>query len=119
MLRIFAVLFGIGFIFAGVAGFLPGFMTDGLLFGYFEVDTMHNFVHIASGVIAIMASTSSKYTRLYFQLFGIVYGLVAILGFWRDGDVFVMHVNFADNILHTVIAVVSLYLGFAVKNKQA
>jgi len=119
MLRIMAILFGIFFIFAGVAGFLPTFTTDDLLFGYFQVDSMHNIVHIASGVLAIMASTSFKYTRWYFQIFGIIYAIVAIVGFWRGGDLFFMTVNFADNILHTVIGVVALYLGFFVERDHA
>ena len=67
MIRILAVLFGIAFIFGGVAGFMPAFMTNGALFGIFEVDSMHNIVHIASGVIAIMCATSYKYSKLYFN----------------------------------------------------
>lgn len=121
MLRILAVIFGIGFIFAGVAGFLPSFMPNGLLLGYFEVDTMHNLVHIVSGVIAIMAATSGKYARLYFQLFGIIYAIVTIVGFVRNGDLsfIMMHVNMADNFLHLVISIVALYLGFFFKKREA
>jgi hypothetical protein len=112
MIRFIAVLFGIAFIFAGVAGFMPAFTTNGALLGVFEVDSMHNLVHIVSGVIAIMAATSLKATRLYFIIFGIIYTIVAILGFWRNGDLIMMHVNMADNILHIVIGVVSLFLGY-------
>lgn len=119
MLRALAVIFGIVFIFAGVAGFLPDFTQDGLLFGFFQVDSMHNIAHIATGVIAIMAATSFNFTKLFFQIFGIIYAVVAIVGFWRGGDLFIMNVNFADNILHTVIGVVMLYLGFFVKKQQA
>lgn len=117
MLRIMAIIFGIAFIFGGVAGFLPTFMHDGLLFGFFEVNFMHNVFHIASGVIAIMCATSYKYSRLYFQIFGVVYGIIAIVGFIRNGDFsfMMMHMNMADNILHTVIAIVALYLGFSAK----
>ena len=114
MLRFFAVLFGIIFIFIGVAGFLPSFNPNGLLFGYFEVNFIHNMVHLASGVVAIMAATSFRTSVLYFQIFGVIYGLVAILGFALHGDLsfMMMHVNTADNILHVLISLVSLYLGF-------
>jgi len=111
MVRLIAVLFGIGFIFVGVAGFLPTFSKEGLLFGIFEVDSLHNIVHLVSGVIAIMAATSYRFTKIYFTVFGLIYTIVAIVGFWRNGDLFVMHVNMADNILHIVIGVISLYLG--------
>lgn len=116
MVRVFAILFGIALIFAGVAGYLPNFMTDGLLFGYFEVDSTHNIVHLATGVIAIMAATNVKYAKLFFKVFGLVYLVIAALGYWRDGDLFMMHVNMADNILHLVIGIVACYLGFFVKS---
>lgn len=119
MLRALAILFGIAFIFAGVAGFMPDFTTNGTLFGIFQVDTLHSIAHTATGVIAIMAATNYKFTKLFFQIFGIIYAVVAILGFWRGGDLFITTVNFADNLLHTVIGVVMLYLGFFVKKQQA
>ena len=119
MLRIIAILFGIGFIFAGVAGFLPTFIKDGLLFGYFEVNNVHNMVHMVTGVLAIMASTSYRFTKLFFKLFGLIYTVVAIWGFWNNGDLYVMHVNMADNILHIVVGVVSIYLGFSPSKSQA
>jgi hypothetical protein len=117
MLRIIAILFGIGFIFVGVAGLLPQFNQEGLLFGYFEVDLIHNIVHIVSGVIAIMAATSHNFAKLFFQIFGVLYAIVAIAGFALNGDLIMMHVNMADNILHAVIAVVALYIGFTSKKQ--
>jgi hypothetical protein len=111
MIRFIAVLFGIGFIFAGVAGFMPAFMINGALFGIFEVNDMHNMVHIVSGVIAIMAATSYKFTKWYFLIFGTVYAIVGILGFARGGDLYMMHVNTADNFLHVGIGAVALLLG--------
>ncbi len=118
MIRLIAILFGIGFIFVGVAGFFPALTQNGLLFGIFEVNQMHNLVYIVSGVIAIIASTNYRVTKMYFLLFGLIYTIVAILGFWRNGDLFMMHVNLADNILHLGIGVVSLYLGLY-KSKRA
>jgi uncharacterized membrane protein HdeD (DUF308 family) len=111
MIRFIAVLFGIAFIFAGVAGFMPAFTTNDALFGMFEVNTMHNVVHIVSGVIAIMAATSYKYTKWYFVIFGVVYVAVAIVGFINGGDLYIMHANTPDNFLHLGIGVVSLLLG--------
>lgn len=121
MTRVFAIIFGIAFIFAGVAGFFSTFMTNGQLFGLFEVDFMHNIIHIISGVIAIMASTSIKYSKWYFRLLGIIYATIALLGFWYSGDFYMlhMHMNFADNLLHVGIALVALYLGFFMRKKRA
>lgn len=114
--RIFAVIFGIIFIGIGILGFLPSFTTDNMLFDIFEVNSMHNIVHIITGVIAIMAATRLSYTKLFFQIFGVIYAIVAIVGFWRSGDIFgIMQVNLADNLLHLVVAAISLYVGFAIK----
>lgn len=109
MIRFIAVVFGIAFIFAGVAGFLPVFTVNNALFGIFAVDTMHNLVHIVSGVIAIMAATSFKWTKLYFLIFGIVYTLVAVIGFAR-GSLLMMELNTADNFLHLGIGLACLFL---------
>jgi len=118
MTRFFAVVFGIAFIFAGVAGFLPMFNQDGMLFGYFMVNGIHNVVHITSGVIAIMTATSYRYARLYFQIFGLIYVIVAIIGFWNDGDLYLMQVNQADNLLHIVIGVLALLIGFSQRTES-
>jgi uncharacterized membrane protein HdeD (DUF308 family) len=95
---------------------LAGFFVDGTLL-YFEVDTVHNIVHLLSGVVAIAAASSGEhYSRLYLIVFGIVYGIVAILGFVQGGDILGMfHANDADNYLHTAIAVVCLGVGFGGK----
>lgn len=112
MLRAFAVLLGIAFIFAGVAGNMPMFIQNGLLFGYIEVDSMHNLIHLITGVMAIMAATRYSLTKLFFKLLGLVYSILGVYGFWSNGDLIITHTNFNGNVLHLVIGVISLYLGF-------
>lgn len=117
MVRILAVLFGIAFIFAGVAGYgvLPQFVENGLLLGYFEVNSLHNLIHIVTGVIAIMAATSFRLSKLFFIVFGLIYAVAAGLGFWLHGDLYMTHFNMADNYLHAVIAIIALLIGFSAK----
>ncbi len=107
--------FGIVFLLIGILGFIPGVTQEGgLLLGIFSVDTMHNVVHLLSGVIAVWTALSSaKAAQMYFRIFGIVYALVTVIGFIQ-GDSFLgmMAINTADNILHLVIAVVALWLGY-------
>lgn len=121
MLRIIAILFGIGFIFVGFSGFLPQFTTDGLLYGYFKVNFVHNFVFLVCGILAIMSATRYQYAKLFFQVIGIIFAVLAIAGFVLRGDLnfILMQTNFADNILHTCIAFMALYLGFAPKKFSA
>lgn len=117
LLRILAIIFGIAFIFVGVAGFIPVFVTDHLLFYWFEISVVHNIVHLVIGVLAIMSATSPYYARLFFKVLGIVYILSAIIGFWHGQIVFV-HVNTADSVACLVIGVAAIILGFFVATAE-
>jgi hypothetical protein len=110
-----AIVFGIILIAVGVLGFVPAVTPNGLLLGIFEVDKMHNFVHLSTGIIALIAASKTSYAKLFFQVFGVVYAAITVAGFVRSGDLWMMHVNMADNYLHLVIAVIALYFGFVVK----
>jgi hypothetical protein len=115
MLRNAAKVFGVVLLLIGVLGFVPGLTDDNHLLGIFHVDFLHNLVHLATGAAALMAArTSEAASRKYFQVFGVVYGLVTLLGFMSgDKDVLgVMANNMADNLLHLGITVLSLVLGF-------
>lgn len=115
MLKALAILSGIIFLALGVLGFVPSANPNGLLLGYFAVNTAHNFVHLLTGVIALFVGLSSEIASLwFFRIFGIVYALVAAHGFIH-GDEPILGVianNQADTWLHTGIAAVSLLLGF-------
>lgn len=120
-LKRIAMIWGAIFVLIGILGFIPGvttFMPDeehGMLFGLFAVDTLHNFIHIATGIAAIACGMASEAaSRTYFKVFGIIYGIVALLGFvyGRMPLMGMMANNVADALLHTVIAVAALALGF-------
>ncbi|TSC59041.1 MAG: hypothetical protein Greene041619_222 [Candidatus Peregrinibacteria bacterium Greene0416_19] len=103
-------IFGAVLTLVGVAGFV---MASPLL-GLFEVGTVHNVIHILSGVVALgAAATSYQYARLYLVGFGLVYGVVTVLGFLNGTSVLgVFGVNQADNFLHLAIAALCLGVGF-------
>lgn len=116
MIQKLAWIFGAVFVLVGVLGFVPALTPDGYLLGIFEVDTLHNVIHLLSGVLALGAAWTGVYARLYFQVFGVVYGVVAVVGFLQGGSVLgLFPVNAADHLLHLVIAAVALYAGFAMK----
>lgn len=122
MLKSAAVLFGIVFLVVGVLGFVPGVTNDHMLLGIFHVNAAHNVVHLLSGAVALWAGlTSTAYARTYFRVFGLVYALVAVLGFVvKDGMLLgLISNNMADTWLHVAIAVAALALGFLVKDEAA
>lgn len=121
-LKRIAVIFGILFVAGGLLGFVPALNPDGKLLGLFAVNAVHNVVHLATGVVALIVGfASDKGSRIFFQVFGVVYALVAVLGF-INGDRPLLGMvanNLADVWLHAAIALISLYLGFMMKADQA
>ena len=114
MIKKLAIVFGVVFVAIGVLGFIPGVTTaDGKLLGIFQVSTLHNIIHLLSGIAALIAASDAVYSRLYFRVFGVVYALVAIIG-WLQGNTVLglIDVNFADNILHTVLAIAISAIGY-------
>lgn len=119
MLQKIAYIVGFVMVALGVLGFVPSASPGGLLLGLFQVDTLHNIVHLVTGLLALTAASSivpEFTTRRFFQIFGVIYGIVALLGLFQPGPVLgMMANNTADTVLHIVIALVSLYLGFVYK----
>jgi hypothetical protein len=115
MLKPAAIIFGIFFLVAGIGGFVSSLAPDGMLFGIFMVGPVHNCIHLASGAVALLcAFAGAGAAGKYFQIFGIVYLLVALIGFVYGNSPLLGMVehNQADIWLHIGIAAVSLFLGF-------
>jgi hypothetical protein len=107
LVKMVTKLLGIALLLAGIVGFF----VDGTLL-VFEVDAVHNVVHIVTGLVALVAAGTYSYARLFLIVFGIIYGLVAILGF-MSGDVLgLFSVNMEDNYLHGAISLLCLVTGF-------
>lgn len=111
MTRFLAILFGIYFIFLGVVGFLPNFNQGNLLFGYFSISVFHNLFYVVTGVLAIMSATDYRAAKIFFKLFGIVFVIMGIVGYFRQ-DLYFAHVNTADNLLHLISGAIALVIGF-------
>lgn len=115
MLKTCAIIFGIIMFVIGILGFIPQANPKGFLLGIFHVNLEHNLIHIVTGIISILCGLTSRHaSRIFFKIFGIVYALVALLGFYYvDRPIFgLIANNIPDAILHVVIAIFALYLGF-------
>ncbi len=113
-ISIITTIFGILFLFSGVSGFVPGFVdSNGLLYGIFQVDLIHNIANFIIGFLAIICALRWKMDRLFLQVFGILFGLLTIAGYVFQGNLFITQVNTADNVLHLIVAVIFITLGFA------
>jgi len=117
MAKTLATWFGVIFLLLGVLGFIPGVTTDDGLFGIFHVDMIHNIIHLLTGVLALwMGMSGESGAKGYFKLFGVIYAIVAILGFFQGDSEKVIGLfvnNAADTWLHVVVALVFLWAGFS------
>jgi predicted transporter len=116
---------GATFLVVGILGFVPGITTnyDDLTFaghesgakllGIFEVSVLHNLVHLAFGVVGLIAARTARTAALYLLVGGLIYAVLWIYGLLIDKDSSANFVplNTADDWLHFVLAVAMIALG--------
>jgi len=122
MVRRVAMVFGVVFLVFGILGFVsPGGMSmgvssPGMILGLFPVNLLHNVVHILFGVWGLMASRSFTGAKMYAQVGGVIYIVLAICG-WLIPDTFGLLPNGGSDIwLHAVLGIVLLGVGFTAKD---
>ncbi|SRR6266403_1900817 len=122
MAKTLGMLFGIVFLAIGILGFVPGITKGEMLLGIFHVNAVDSVVHIVSGAIFLFASMAGAgAARLWFQLFGVIYALVAVLGFMNGDKPILGLISSSTNNtwLHVVLAVVMLAIGFGTPKQAA
>jgi len=112
MAKTYAVVIGVVLLLVGILGFVPPFKTDGLM--GLQFTTLHNVIHLLTGVIGVGTglSKSANAPRVFAQVFGVIYTLVAILGF-ANIDPLELGLTLEYNIIHLVIGLWGLAAGFA------
>lgn len=121
MIKRIALIAGAVLVVVGILGFVPGVTVfdpdsgEGRFIGAFAVDGVHNAVHILTGIAAIAVGLTSEFaSRTFFKVFGVVYGLAALLGFiYGSAPILgLMANNLPAAALHTLLATAALFLGF-------
>ncbi|TQN40845.1 uncharacterized protein DUF4383 [Blastococcus colisei] len=115
--EILGLAFGAVYLLVGIVGFfVTGFddffahdTNETLL--WFEINGMHNVVHIVIGIAGLLLSRTLAGARTYGWLLAVgyaaafVYGLIAIGETWDF-----LSINAADNVLHIATALVGLVI---------
>ena len=123
MIKRIALVFGIVFLLVGIAGYLtPGGMDmavdpAGMLLGLFPVNMLHNAVHVAFGLWGIIASRSFAGSRNYARIGGVLYALLAVLGFVVPNGFGFVPLGSHDIWLHAVLGIALLAAGFMAKDE--
>ncbi|MDB5266811.1 MAG: TonB-dependent siderophore receptor [Parcubacteria group bacterium] len=107
-----ASVFGWVLVVVGVLGFIPNPIVGSG--GIFVTDLLHNLVHIISGAIFLWAAYSAPMKAgAVMKTFGVIYLLLAVLGFFSSGDMLLglISSNMADTYLHLVLGIVFVLAG--------
>jgi hypothetical protein len=126
--QVYALVIGLTLVVAGIMGFFysasfgtgDGTERDAVL-GILDVNGWHNLVHIASGAIGLAVLGSYGGARVYALGLGVVYLVVAALGFIAgDGDeIFnLIPINTEDNVLHLLIGIAGVGAGLATPARE-
>ena len=124
--RTLATVLGVGFLLAGIAGFVPSPPPPdalpltvehyhGLALGLFPVNVLHNAVHLLFGVLGIMAGRGIGMTaRGYGRFVAVAYGLLVVLGLLpATQTTFGLIPIYGNDVwLHAAIALVAAVFGF-------
>jgi hypothetical protein len=116
--KLAAIVLGIVFVLIGLLGFF-----NNPVLGLFHVNTAHNLVHIVSGLVLLAGAYSSLGSGMALKIIGVVYAIIAIIGFFlvsADGMLLgFIAMNEADKWLHVVLAIVILAAGFGLPDDEA
>jgi len=118
-----AQVFGIGFLLVGIIGFFStglGTMTADpvtapKMLGLFPVNVLLNIVHLLFGIWGVAASRSFTASRTYGQVGGVIYLLLAVLGFVAPSGFGLVPLGGNGIWLHVLLGVVLAYFGFTAR----
>lgn len=119
MAKTLALVFGVVFVLVGILGWVTNPLVG--VGAIFETNHLHDLVHLAFGLILLaVAFMAPMKSGLWLKILGVVYLLLAVLGFILvpDGGMLLglVTTNMADHLLHIVLGIVLLVAGFVAKD---
>ena len=124
--RLVATVFGAVYLLVGLVGFavtsgVGFFSTEGANLIIFEVNPLHNVIHLAIGAALLYAGVKDiQLARTVNTAVGAVYLLVGIVGlFLLNSPLNIIALNGADNVLHLASAVLLLGVGLSLDKVPA
>jgi len=114
-----AILFGVVFLIVGVLGYVPNPIVGPT--GLFLTNPLHNIIHLVSGIALLAGAYTSLGSSMMLKIVGVVYGIVAVCGFFMvmDNMMLGVAINEADKWLHVALAGAILAAGFLLPDTTA
>jgi len=127
-----AMVIGAMFLIVGILGFIPGITTHygdmefaghdsgAKLLGVFQVSVLHNLVHLAFGIVGLIAAKTATAARSFLVVGGVIYLALFVYGLFVDqsDDGNFVPVNNADDWLHLILGVGMIAIGAALWNHR-
>ncbi len=132
LIRLLAVAYFVMFVGVAALDYIPG-VNDarGYLFGLFDLDIYDDSLHLASGIWALVAAWHSReWSVFYFRLFGVLYFLDGVMGFFLGSgylDVGILiygvldlplTIRFFANLPHLAIGGFAIVTGFWLSRRR-
>lgn len=102
--RTVAAVFGVVYVLVGIVGFI--LTTDDKIFGLFEVNALHNIVHIVLGLALLYGSTNTAAATMMNRWVGIVLLVLGVLGIFSPSGFGLVPIGGADIFLHLASGVI-------------
>ncbi len=132
-LQLAALAVGAVFLLVGILGFIPGVTTnygdmtflghdsEAKLLGLFQVNILHNIVHLLFGVAGLVAARAWETSRLFLVGGGAIYLVLWVYGVVIDlgSAANFVSLNTADNWLHLFLGVGMVALGLVLGRSAA
>lgn len=132
-LQLAALAVGAVFLLVGILGFIPGITTnygdmtfvghdsEAKLLGLFQVNVLHNIVHLLFGVVGVALARAWDSSRLFLVGGGAIYLVLWLYGVVVDlnSAANFVSLNTADNWLHLLLGIGMVGLGIALGRTQA
>ena len=103
-----ALVFGALYLVAGILGFF-----NHAILGIFQVNLLHNLVHVAIGIGGLAAVTSLANSKTFCRVAGVILLLLGLIGIGVANPLGLLYIGGADIALHLVTGAVLAYFGFA------
>lgn len=122
-----AAITGVGFIVVAILGFATTGFTGMThitmesapkLLGLFPVNPMHNAVHLVIGIWGVAAARRPRASTAYAAISGIIYLVLAALGFFAPTVFGMIPIGGYDIILHFALAIVLIAFAFAASLRE-
>ena len=122
MAKSYAIIIGAVLTLVGILGFVKGQAGMTMMGMSLQFSVIHNIIHLVSGLVglALGYASNGKYAKAFAQVFGLIYTLVALLGFAHvPGFVMTMlNFNTAYNLIHIMVGLLGLLAGFIAAGRK-